>query len=668
MLGEIYSNTPLSAYQPSLEVQELTKYDKTDFYIGDEILSKPWSELNQYGVIERMNKDQRTFNAFVDESIEDSNDAWKWKGTRSMARNKVIHMHAQLTSSYILPEVSAQNEEDEEDMDMAGVMHDIVEWMTSPGNSNYQPAFLMATMGMLVNPVTYLSAEYAEIIQTIRERQENGSITKKEVRDEILSGFQAQVMSADQILITNAFEQNIQKQRKIIKRRYIDFEEAKAQWQDHPNWQFVTRGIKSIYNEDDGLFYDVKDDNQTINLVEECTTYSRREDRQICYINGIYMGADNVEENPIMHRDNRDTPKYNLVGFGYQRINEHFFYYKSLVNSLGWDNQLIDAMYETTMNKEILNLLPPIIVTGEENVDTDIIFPGSQTAFASPDVQVKPALPPNNNAAGYQAMQTIEASMSDSSISPISEGQLPGGKQSAYAIAAITQASKTLLSAVGMTLGQSVAQYGMLMIDIAVNHLTVADVEEISGGDAKLKYKSFILNDKVVQGKRANKRIKFDDSLVGSKMSSQDKEDYGVALAEKVGFPDQKEHLYVVNPELFSRMKYLVRVDPDVMLKKNAEYEQGMMNSLYTLLREDPLIEPEVLVRKLAYAYFRGDGEELMAKNKGIVGQIMNNQPNAPADPNAPVKPAGQGTPSSPAGNIASTKMVGNAMGGGVPK
>ena len=133
--------------------------------------------------------------------------------------------------------------------------------------------------------------------------------------DEILSGFRAPVYSADQILISNAFEQNIQRHKCLIKRRYIDYAEAEARYKDHENWVFVQPGIKSVYSESDGIFYDIKDDDYVF-LVEECIYLNRRNDHEITFINGIYMGEENVfDGNRIKHRDNFDAPKYNVVPF-----------------------------------------------------------------------------------------------------------------------------------------------------------------------------------------------------------------------------------------------------------------------------------------------------------------------------------------------------------------
>lgn len=614
MIGELYTTTPISAYQPSKEVADFTDEVKKEYSYGDQILHRSWEELNNYSVINRMNKDQRTFNSFVDESVEDPNEAWKWRGTRSAARNKTMAMHAHLTSQYVVPMVAAQNNDQEEDKDMANVMRDILEWMTV--NSPYRSVFLLATQGMLVNPVTYMTAEYAEVYQKIKERTETGIVTK-EILDDELSGFQPQVMTADQVLITNAFCQNIQLQRSIIKRRYIEYSEAKAIHGDHENFVYVQSGIKTIYNDEDGLFYDIKDDDHP-HLVEEVTYLCRRTDTEVCYLNGIYMGDADVEANPMHHRDHRNAPKYNIIPFGYERINEHFFFYKSLINRVGWDDKLLDAMYEITMNREILDVLTPIAITGAENVDTQIVFPAAVASFADPNVKINPVLPPRNNASGYNAIQKIEQSITEGSVSDVQMGQLPDASQKAFTVSRAEQNAKTLMSAVGKSLGISIAQYGQLMIDIALHHLTTPQLDEITGG---LNYRSFLLEDQQVNGKNVSKHIRFDAALVGSYMSQEEERDYNMHLLSESGYPDNKNHLYVINPHLFSKLKYLIRIEPDMMLPKNESYEKALMSEVYNMFREDPLINPEALVREVAYAFFKGKTDKMIAdQSQNVMG------------------------------------------------
>jgi len=605
MIGNKSTGT-ISSYQPTQEVLELTRLVRDAYKKGHEILHKEYVELNNYSVIARMNKDQLTFNSFVDESVEDPREAWKWKGTRGQARKNTMAMHAQITSQYILPSVFAQNEAQELDREMSDMAHDVMEWMSI--NSNYRSSFLIAAMGMLVNPVTYLGAEYNEVFQKVKVMNDDGSYSSKEILDEVLSGFQVPVYTADQVMITNAFEQNIQKQTWVIKRRFVEYDEMLAMHGKHDNFTFVTKGIKSIYSEDDGLFYDIKDeDNET--LVEEVTAYSRRDDLEVTFINGIYVGDDNVEANPFSHRDNRNAPKVPITPFGYERIGEHFFFYKSLVNNVGWDHNLLDQMYEITMNKEILDLLPPMVFKGVDSVDTEVIMPGAMMASSNPDFEASPLLPRTGNQGGYNAMQTIQQSIDDGSVSALTKGQLPDPDQKAYSVGIANQQAQVMLSAVGKSLGESVMQYGMLMLDIALNHLTVAQIDEITGDP---KYRTFVLEDQAIDGKRVDKKIMFDESLIGRKMSKKQRDEMAVAMYQKSMEKDGYEYLYRINPHLWSKMKYMTRIEPDTMIPKNSEFEKAMAQQMYTLLRQDPLIAPEVLVRKLVGTHYRGEENEFM--------------------------------------------------------
>ncbi|KKM78342.1 hypothetical protein LCGC14_1361010, partial [marine sediment metagenome] len=518
MVGDIYKDTPVSNYAPPQEVADFTSYVQKDYGYGSEILNTPWLELNDRSVIDDMDRGQRTFNAFVDENIEDPAEAWKWRGTRSKARNKAIAVHAQLTQGYIIPMFMAQNEDDEEDIDFSDIMRDVSEWMVH--NSNYKSSFLMVSMGMLMNPVNYLGAEWAEVFQQIKIKSKEG-YSKRDIMDEVLSGFRAPVYSADQILISNAYEQNIQRQRVIIKRRWIDYSEAQAKYGSHENWGFVKPGIRTVYNEEDGRFYDIKDDDHPF-MVEEAIHIERRNDSEVPFLGGIYMGDEDVHGgNPVQHRDHRGAPKYNVVPFGYQRVNEHFFYYKSLMNSMYWDDQLLDAQYEMFMNRSFLDTNMPIAISGSDKVDSEIIFPSSVVTFEDEKTKVQPLLPAANLAGMANAMQITENSMEEASISDQSAGQLPQASTAATASAIAERNAKVLLQGVGKTLAESMVQYGGLMADIAVNNISTAEIDETLSGRMKLKYRTLILNDKAVGGKQFSKILKFDETLLGSNLSSE---------------------------------------------------------------------------------------------------------------------------------------------------
>lgn len=649
MIVDAYSTKKeKSGYLPPTEVVELTKQVQRDYSYGSGILNRPWIELNDRSVIDDENRGQLMFNAFVDTTVDDPGEAWKWRGTRSRARNKGIAMHANLTANFLMASFVAQNDADEVDQEFSQIMRDIIEWMCEPNNSNYQSSFLQVVFGMMTNPVTYMSAEYFEVMQTIKERNEDGSITTKQMLDEVLSGFQAPILSASQVLITNAYERNMQKQRAIIKRRYVERSELEAKYKDHPNWNFVKAGWKTIYSEQNNLFYDIKDIQHPL-LVEECIWLNRQQDAEVVFLGGIYMGDENVGANPICHRDNRGAPKYNVVPFGYNRIGEHFFYYKSMMNVLGWDNNLYDAMTELVMNRTMLEVDMPIAISGSDKVDSEMVFPKAVVAFEDEKTKITPFLPPSNLTAGFNAIAATEKSMDDESVDPVSSGQVPKGTQRAYVIAAAQANAKKIIGSTAKSLGESIAKFGDLMKDIAINHVTVPQVEELTGGTTRLKYRSFLLENAQVGGKTMHKHIQFDQSLIGAEMTNDELEGESLHLLEESGYPDNKRALVRVNPELFARFKYLSKVDIEEMFSKNNEFWQPILTNLYSITQQDPLVDHEGLLRRLMRSYFNSEGDALVKKAPAPT-------PGLP-DPNvAPNAPSGE------LGRVAQSKALSTTM------
>lgn len=623
MIGKIEKDSPVSNYFPPEEVRNFTAQVKKDYNIGHQILNKSWSELNQSSPIEDANRGRKMMNAFVDESYEDPSEAWKWRGTRSKARNKGIAMHANLTASYMMPSFSAQNDDSEVDREVSEFMTDLVEWMAQDENSNYKENFLSLVFAMESDPIVYMGAEYQEVMQTIRVKQEDGKYTKKEILDEVLSGFKAPIYTVDQILMSNPFERNLQKHKHIGKRRWISYEEAKARYKDHPYWGDVKAGNNTVYNEDDGLFYDIKDDEHQ-GLVEEYTPMYRRDDTEVCFIAGIYMGDMNINNNPIKHRDNFGAPRYNIQQFGFYPIGSHFVFYKSMMNTMRWDNALYDASTEIMANRAILDAEMPVAVTGSDNIDSSIIYPNAVVAFKDINTKVSPLMPQSQLGNIFSSLNLTEDSMSEGSVSETISGQLGPASTKAFTVSQAQANSKKIIGGVAKGLASSVSKYGLLMADIAINHLSTPQIEDIVGDETKLKYRKFVLNNKDVGGKRMSKKLMFDESLVGKEMTEEEKRGANLDLYKESEEKDVA--IMKANPEFIAKMKFYCRADyKEILQGQNDEAMQAMLTQLYTMLRQDPLWDGKALAEELSYAFFKGKGSRFINKNpQPMMGETPN--------------------------------------------
>lgn len=197
-------------------------------------------------------------------------------------------------------------------------------------------------------------------------------------------------------------------------------------------------------------------------------------------------------------------------------------------------------------------------------------------------------------------------------MSALSGGQLPEASTTATAISIAQKNAEMILKGVGANLAISITQYGNLMADIAIQHITAPQVDEILGGETRLKYRTLTIQDKVVDGKQMSKVLRFDESLLGRDMSEDEKNERSLELLKESGYPKQTKSIYLINPLLFSRLKYLSKVEPAKMFPQSEEYRQAVLSQIYAQFVQNPYISLEALTRKTLYAYFKGETEDIM--------------------------------------------------------
>lgn len=607
----------VSAYQPSKEERDLYALCRKDYDNGNEILNRPFREFNNKSVIERMNEDQRAWLAWTPEASSDPEDSWRWNGVRPVTRLRIMSTAAHATKTTLVPQVFAQNDNDEEDRDMGYVARTLLEYNINL--RDYPVTFFYGVISALVNPVTFWEVEYTEAYQDILEGT-NSEYTKKKVVDDILSGFQNHLHAPDDILISNPYQFDIQKQKCLIKRRRISYDEAEGLHGEHENWKHVKPGLQAVMAED-GVYYDVEDING--DMVEECTFYYRRLDRQVTYVNGIYLGNPNTEFNPMTHRTTKNKPKYQFVKFGAEPIDEKkFFYYKSLAAVMSNDQEAVDREWQMFFDASMLATYPPTIGSGGGKIDKSVVVPAMHTELGA-DAKITP-LNIANPVAALNALREGERSLNESSQDPQLSGVQSGTQKTRGEAVLLQENAETNLGPITRIAGQMVKDVGALMLDDIFRYQTIGEMQEILGGIPKMKYKTFVLPNRTKGGKNVSEYIKFTDRFSNTKMTKKEKEEAELKMYEENG--DEK-FVWEVNPQLASRMEYLVSVDSDQLMKKNTAFERAFKLEVFDraisnfqILGLDPkkigmdfLMEP--LVKGEASKYFIDNGNADMAMN-----------------------------------------------------
>lgn len=602
LTGKIIS-TP-SSYNPDDVVRTLTAGVRDDYLIGNNIWNSPLAEFNYRSPRQAQDDDQQAFNSYIPARSTNPDEEWRYRGVRPLTRNKIISIAAHVLSATLVPSFFAQNDQDEEDKDAAEVMRTLMEWVIH--NSNYEEAMFGGILAALVSPVTYLHPDFCKAIQTIKELQANGEYVDKKVVDDILSGFQSFTVPAEEIFITNVNEPRIQRQRAIIRRRFIDYTEAKALYGEHPSFVNVRPGVRVFYSDDEKIFYEQYDD-ENPSLVEEVTYYNRGEDRQICFVNGILVTR---PDQRIKHRTATDRPRYPYAKFGYELIHERFYFYKSAVSKLGPDQNLVDQLYSLIMDGTFLSLMPPVAVMGDEEVNTSIIFPGAVTNFAK-ETKIEPINTGMNLAHGFNAMALVEKSMSESSQDSLQQGVQGASGRTAFEIAKLEQNARTQLGLFGKMISNAVVDFGELMSDLIVNHMTTGEINQISD---KMTFRRFAVSSREGDGK--TKRVDFTADYLGKGMTEDEEIKESFDILNEEGGLDAKTRIYRVNPYMFSRLKYKVYVTADVLKPKSDAFEKAIKLEAYDRLINNPYVSQEQVTREfLVPLYTNGDPDRLMLKS-----------------------------------------------------
>jgi len=264
------------------------------------------------------------------------------------------------------------------------------------------------------------------------------------------------------------------------------------------------------------------------------------------------------------------------------------------------------------MNRAILDTEMPIAVSGSDKIDQDIIYPNAVVAMKDVNTKISPLLPQSNLNNIFNALTATKDSIAEGSVSETMSGQLPAASQKAYSVAQAQSNAKKIIGGVAKGLAASVSKYGLLMADIALNNLATAEIDELVGDETKLKYKSFVLTNKVQGGQRQDKMLAFSEDLIGMEMTDDDKRKRELDL---YGESEKKGRAIVyANPELFAKFKYLSRADYREVFAQNDEQMQALLTALEAQMRDNPFANQEEITKELMYSYFHSKGDRFVKK------------------------------------------------------
>tara|TARA_R110000868_G_C10971076_1_gene769958 strand:+ start:6938 stop:8941 length:2004 start_codon:yes stop_codon:yes gene_type:complete len=652
-------------YNPNDEVKELWKKVQQDYFDAYALQNRPFEEFDMLSLLERMNQDQQTFGAFVGLNWEPTDRAWRWKGRKNTARNKIIGILAHIISGMLFPYVYAYNEENKEDEMTAKVMSLLVE--NHLKKADYEMKFLFSMLSALVNPATFMNVEYLESTQKINIK-EDGKWKVEEVVDTILTGINLNMIPCDQILLGDFYTFDIQRQPYIVKSRRVSYVEARSLYSGK-----YFQGNKDVFE-----FVKMGDmtqtvgagrDNQTINsidwtladqnFVQELTFYYKSLDLEVCFVGGVLMGNydDPIHTNPFKKRRVTVTKKgkyvtspiYPFAKTGFEPIdpNGRFAYYKSAAFKEYWDDASQNRMYQLAQDGTFLDVFKPIFGSGIASIDTSVMVPGAFIGMPQGASVTPYQLGPNVNA----ALALMRQNMDDMSLSTQDALQSGVAEKGVTATASLKaeQNAKIIMNVFSTMVAQFVKDIGELVMDDIILHTTVGELDATVPTELKVKYDIVRLKTKD-GGREVSNIIEFDPNMDLPTFTKEKANELSWKMFNELGGMESKTNKFLVNPYKFAKTQFTCYIDPEVILSKTLGTDQTRKMRAFQLLADPriaPYVDMEAVVDKFVLQeYSDGDPDQFKAKpeQKDQMAQAMmgNKGPiPTPMNPNAFPVPTG---------------------------
>lgn len=633
----------LSSYQPSTEVKKLFYKVMQDYMTAYNLQMRPFREFDGYSLLERTRLDQELFGAYVGAEFVAVHKRWRWRGRKNTARNNLIGLLARMIAGMLFPTVFARNSEDEEDKTTARAMQILIEDYLRKGN--YEMKFLYMVLSALVNPAAIVQVEYIEALQTIKTQLKDGKVKIEQAVDELLSGLNLWVVPVDELLITDFYTNDIQRQPCLIRIRRISYDEARKIYGDNANFKYVQAGMTRVVmaGQDYQTLYDVNWTPADANYVQEITATYRPEDLEVKFVGGVFMGneEDPYNTNPVSHRrfmlingEWGSAPVYEYAKSYFEPIDPtgRFFYGKSGAFKEFWDDATQNKMHQLWVDGTGLDVMKPMFLAGVAKADSTVIAPGATIGMPVGATATPYNLGPNLNAA-QAVMQKQEQDMGSSTQDKIMQGVPDPNMQATIANQAERNA-RIFMGQFGLQIADLVRQIGALTMDCIIEHATVGELMSGAPEDMRMKYKTLLAKGKD-QGKNVTHRIVFTDKYLGREMSAKEAKDREFDLYYKAGGEGSDQRIWEVNPYKFARMKYSIELDADQMVMKSmgADRQRKMLGFQ---MMSNPIVQPyvdmEAVVNDFVIDEF-SDGDPDKYKKKGDVNELMGGMMNGMGAP-----------------------------------
>lgn len=478
-------------YNPSQKDRDEIQFVYDEFSLMRIARNKSYHYFNDRTLKEFVDDSERRLNSYVPTREEQGKEDWQSNFFHPVTRNKAKAIMASVSS---MPQFrfKAVDEEGHMDMKRGEVMKNLVihSILKDTEGRPEERTFFSGWEAMGKGTVI----EYDGHVQTKRKVKSiksfdvvTGNIEVEEKEEIVDEGCVSFIVPVLQLYIKDFFIFNIQKQPSLA---WVDYKykgETEQEFGKYANWKFVKTKEQIASSDMATYFREEWQDRVKEGQYEIIRYYNKTRDTYDIIINGVLLLS-----SPMLWGKRKKI--YPFAKTVFEIFAPDFFYGNSLPNSLMGEQDVINSLYNMSLDKTYRSLVPQLMIgtVNKDDFDLEDEEVSLDTKIYVSDIQqVKPLENPGVSASEFNMIKLISAGLDLSSVDSAQQG-VSGKGVTAREIVIADENAKKLKGIFFMFLESLWQQKIRLRIVNILMYYTLPEVKEIAGENGEKTYAEFL--------------------------------------------------------------------------------------------------------------------------------------------------------------------------------
>lgn len=546
---------------PRPEAGETIKKIYQRYVDGMEVLNKPYIFFNDMSPIQYWAEGRRRFNVYVPPRDENSEE-WKTIYKSMLTRNKCLSVIAHAVSMMMSPSITAQNDNQDEDIQIAQFFKDTVEYTQEKEGFDVKLFWAMVT-AVAEGSVNMMDCYGKFEREGKKITSYDGTLSSLKWESGTIEDFEGAYtlqVANDELLVPNPLIQDLQEEDWVIVRKRMTKDNARRFWGDLQGFEKVPIGgsknwnwVADAFEQFDSFAHLAETE------LEVILHWEKNGDHFDVAINGELLTPEGCP-NP------RHDKMYPISRTGYEPIDPNFFWYKSLTDKLAQEQDVFDVMMRMFIDRQHLRNIPALLTSNQALVNENIIVPGLVTykGDEKQTVETISGVSEGTDQGTVNLLQTMMTQASESSSDPMASGNKGQGSQTATQTLQMAQNAQIMFGLFGWMIGKMITDWTKLRIDTIIWQLS-----------SREDWSKITLNDRVISNGRIGKRTYLMERGL-AKRSDPEKMDISKEIAKTERMLGGKVEIVAIDPEEASKTSLYIKLDAQPRPKRTDALMQAV--------------------------------------------------------------------------------------------